>query len=1162
MRSTIAVIAVFFAFFLPLAEAKDLFEFGEDGFIDLPTHDDFPVQDINAVAQDSTGYIWIGAQNGLFRFDGYKYKHLKHNPDESSTIPDGPVYSLLSVDNGKLWISTSSGLSVLDLQTEAFISYRHDPSNSASISSNKIISAFAGTDGGIWIATPSGLDYLGENSHQFEHFKHDPNDPSSISSNQILSFAYDRDRNLLVGTKQGLNRLTVGTGKFEQLVSGPSGEPLANQQIHAILTAEDGKIWIGTLRNGFAWIGTDGRLHRPIQDDNVLSSSLLSKSEIRSIIQASENEIWLSSYGHGVFVVDAKSGQWLRTNTADPAIDTSLNSNYVHAMMKDKSGMIWLAHTDSHGGINLHNANNRSMRNIYNLKNSTAGAYLDKINVIVESADGGFWLGGKGLNLLSAIDAKIVSPGATLGNIDEVSRSQHQITSLTETSDGMLWILMSDFGVIAYNRATDRATSYPQHLFRTKESSLMAVTDNGTIWVYGTDNPTLTSYNTKTNELNLYPLDKTGKIKYSEGKALIIDHQNTVWVATEHGLFYHSDSTHQPGVDGLQASNIVGTNVNNLLLDSQNNLWVATRTALYRHAIKVLPPVFESISDIANLPEDAEFGRHLQHDQSGWIWGTNGVLDPHTLKYHPYQAADGIDLDRSWQGASTLSHDNTLIFGGFNGIMMIKPERFEPWSYAPNVVFSEVFVNGNRMAGQIQEISVPSDTANLAFEVTALDYSAPLENRYAYKLEGFSEYWIDTTAEHRHITYSNLPPGEYVLKIRGSNRTGRFSPHESNIAIKVLPIWYQTWWFKLIALSLLLSAILLFFRYRVKQLEINRQRLAIQVKEGTKELRRRNDDLEQKAHELDQNTTALEVKQAALNKNKTTLEEKSEEITNTLAELVSTQEKLIAQEKLASLGELVSGLAHEINTPLGISVTAASHLQDQTNILVGSYHGGTLTPTSLKKYLTTVEETTDLLNTNLTRSANLIQSFKKVSVNQTHDELSDLNVAECLDQIMTSLSPTVDPHGHLVELNCDPTITMRSYPGVLSQLLTNMVMNSIDHAFDDGQPGKISIDVREGKKEQIHLNYTDNGKGIPQEYIKKIFDPFFTTNRGAGGTGLGLSIAFNLVTRKLGGKITCESELNKFTCFELTLPKYVEEPTITVATEATVSTPEDNIVLF
>ncbi|MCA9713399.1 MAG: PAS domain S-box protein [Myxococcales bacterium] len=269
----------------------------------------------------------------------------------------------------------------------------------------------------------------------------------------------------------------------------------------------------------------------------------------------------------------------------------------------------------------------------------------------------------------------------------------------------------------------------------------------------------------------------------------------------------------------------------------------------------------------------------------------------------------------------------------------------------------------------------------------------------------------------------------------------------------------------------------------------------------------------------------LEAARAELERHSRSLEravaERTRELSETIRTLREAQRQLVEAEKMAALGGLVAGVAHEINTPVGIGVTAASALAERTRELLATYRGGGLKRSALERYLAVAEEASTIILANLRRAGELVESFKQVAVDQSAEKQRRFNLKPYLESLLVSLRPQLRRAQHRVELHGDDELAVVNYPGALAQVVTNLLMNSLQHAYGEGDRGQITIDCR-ADDELAWVDYRDDGRGVPNEIAPKIFEPFFTTRRGHGGSGLGLSIAYNLVTQQLGGTIRCE----------------------------------------
>jgi signal transduction histidine kinase len=266
------------------------------------------------------------------------------------------------------------------------------------------------------------------------------------------------------------------------------------------------------------------------------------------------------------------------------------------------------------------------------------------------------------------------------------------------------------------------------------------------------------------------------------------------------------------------------------------------------------------------------------------------------------------------------------------------------------------------------------------------------------------------------------------------------------------------------------------------------------------------------------------------------LQESNHRLQKALSDLQSATDQMIQSEKLAALGSLVAGIAHEVNTPLGIGVTAASHLDEASAELARAFEAGTMKKSDFTQFIATCMETSHIILTNLERAANLVQSFKKIAVDQSSENWQTIALGAYLNDIIVSLTPRLKKTRIRVIIDCPDELQLNTMPGALSQIVTNLVSNSVLHAFDEGQEGEIVIGAKV-KKQKVVLTYTDNGKGIARENLAKVFEPFYTTKRGVGGSGLGLPIVYNIITRNLGGSISVDSSPGEGMKFILTLPE-------------------------
>lgn len=265
------------------------------------------------------------------------------------------------------------------------------------------------------------------------------------------------------------------------------------------------------------------------------------------------------------------------------------------------------------------------------------------------------------------------------------------------------------------------------------------------------------------------------------------------------------------------------------------------------------------------------------------------------------------------------------------------------------------------------------------------------------------------------------------------------------------------------------------------------------------------------------------------------LKQRYKELQEALQTLRNTQKQLVESEKMVALGSLVAGVSHEINTPLGIGVTASSYLGEKTKTILELYENQKLKRSDLENYLKNMQETSSIIETNLTRASELVKSFKQVAVDRSNEGRRTFWIKAYLEDVLVSLSPRLKKTRHRITIEGDDDLQIHSDPGAISQVFTNLIMNSLIHAFREDEQGEIKI-LLQRNHDHLNILYSDNGKGMVPNVMERIFDPFFTTNRGGGGTGLGMHIVYNLVTQSLDGIIQCESTPGVGTKFTISIP--------------------------
>ncbi|MDQ9092393.1 ATP-binding protein [Pseudoalteromonas haloplanktis] len=333
-----------------------------------------------------------------------------------------------------------------------------------------------------------------------------------------------------------------------------------------------------------------------------------------------------------------------------------------------------------------------------------------------------------------------------------------------------------------------------------------------------------------------------------------------------------------------------------------------------------------------------------------------------------------------------------------------------------------------------------------------------------------------------------------------------------------------------------------------KKLIISNEKLDQQNLQLEQEVARKTSNLSQAMMDLQQQKYELEKQKLTLTEEidlrrhtEQELLTKQTEMQRYVDELNMAQERLVGSEKMAALGGLVAGITHDINTPVGIGVTATSFLQERLLQIEAAYQDKTLSPKALEEFINDAKQSTSLLTTNLDRASELVASFKQIAVDQASEAVRTINFKEYLGEVIRSLHPKIKNTSHHINLDCPTDLTLNLPAGAISQIFTNLIMNSLIHGFDGIKNGMIDITIKD-EDDQVIIDFKDNGNGVTEQQLEKLFDPFFTTKRDQGGSGLGTHITFNLVKQTLSGELEVTSSPGEGLHYHISFPKDMPKP--------------------
>lgn len=804
-RQSLRALLLGLAFSSAVAADVHDFDFGDRLFESVGDDDDIPYGVVTRILQEPSGLFWIGTQNGLLRFDGYRFRRYVHDPRDPGSL-SGDFVQTLAVDaRGRLWVGTEAdGVSVLDPATDRFTRYSHVPERRDSIGPGPIHAIAVAPDGSVWIAADAGLVRLDPKTGTFTSWLGEREGLIAGPGVRVQSLLFDRSGTLWVGTRDGLARVRAGSAAVERVTT--HGSPaLAGKEISTLFEDSQGQLWIGTREHGAVVLDPGSGRLRWIGRDHPAAEAL-SRTWINAIAQPSADEIWLSRFSEGIVVVDRDSGAVRHLLRHDPATASGLAFDAVGVMYVDHSGLLWVGTWG--GGLQRHNPRNLAIRLLRHSPTEPLRLSHASVLRILELQDGRLLAGSTG-NGIDIIDRRRgVIGGYRPDPADPEALASGVVSGLAQDPQGTVWVGTYQSGVHRQDPGRSGFRRYTrEHGLPTLQIEYLYVARNGVLWV-GTGDGLLRFDPERDRFVAL--TDANGNAPQVRVNGFAEENDGRLWIATSGGLY-----AIEPGGDRLRVlqrrtgadGELVSDHVASVLVDGRGRLWVDTAKGLQRLHREAGREWFEDLSERLGMAGQG-LGGSLLEDASGRIWSPLYVFDPEAMSIYALHRADGIDIGAHWIGAAARTRDGHLLFGGSTGLAVIAPERFLPWREDPRVLVSGLTIDGREqpLGVALQGLHLASGQRRFGIEFSAADFAAPQANRYEYRLLGDSEQWIEVDADHRLASFSNLWPGEYVLEMRARNRVGDASSVPTRLRVDVAPLWWQTIWF---AVALLLLVVVL-----------------------------------------------------------------------------------------------------------------------------------------------------------------------------------------------------------------------------------------------------------------------------------------------------------------------------------------------------------------
>ena len=822
-------------------------------------------ESVFAVAQDKHGFLWVGTQDGLNKYDGLEFKTYLPRP---GGLSDRYVRSLLVADGGAMWIATEvGGVSRLDTGTESFARFEHDPSDPESMPPGKVYDMAEGDDGSIWIATDAGVRRIVRDTQSVHSLGVAP---GVLRSNRIRGISTDSEGDLLIASWGGGAYVTSTDGEVRVSYAHDTADPssLCSDYVWTIMEDSSGTIWMGT-RDGLFEVDSDssvGTCHRNSPGD----SRSLGFNFVKALHEDARGNIWIGTWGGGVSIFDRERRSFV-TLANDTSDSSTLASNKVATIFEDAEGLIWVG--TSGGGLAKVDPSQQRFRRIEADLIPPGGSGPPVVWSLHEDEANTIWIGTT--ETLVRFDRET---GATISFPSDIPATVapsfgQSITGITDDGYGSLWISTWGNGLLRFDVPAQRLEAvdqFPEQPIGLGNEAILSMHrgSDGRLWL-GTLYAGLQAFEPESGDFEEFlPSSESGTITGVAVTAIYEDRHGVLWVGTQDGGLNRMDP---PGrFEALRhrrddPSSLSSDRITTVFRDTQDRLWVGTTNGLNLIRQADVRPLSNArvtrISEADGLPSGLV--QAIVEDEAGnlWVSTSRGVArwNPETAEVRAYSSMSGLAGDSFSAGAGLLLANGDIAFGGVGGASIFTPGEIGQNPFVPAVVISSlatltgVVVPGDgslldRPIWDIEELSLPHDEDVLTFGVRALSFRAPSRNLYSHRLEGFDDHW-SAPSTRSFVTYTDLRPGSYLLRVRGSNSDGVWNEAGASLRIRVAAPWWETVPFRSAVVLLSIAAVIGVFAIQRRVARRRQRLLEAEVADRTAELRHHQDTLEDTVRE-------------------------------------------------------------------------------------------------------------------------------------------------------------------------------------------------------------------------------------------------------------------------------------------------------------------------
>jgi len=1077
--------------------------------------DGLPSLNSKSMLRDSRGFMWIGTESGLCKYDGYSITVYTENIKDTTCLPGNYIRDIVEKEDGNIWIVTTSGLCLYNKDLNSFKRYLPEPGNKESINSSIIFSIAKEENGNLWIATnDSGLNYFDVKKDKFKHFTHSDSDKNSIVNNNLTKVYLDKKGRLWIGTINGIVDLySIATNEFKHiLLPDKINHSFNRDQIRDIIEDHSGNIWIGTSGSGI--------FRLQFKNDDIVIDQFLSHSN--SAIDISNNYVScleLDKSGNllvgmengGLNYIDFKQNKTYHY-LADLFDNQSLSHSSIWDIYIDQESNLWVSCYSK--GIDVSFNQEFSFKYLYTIPNNKESLGFNTVSCFFEDKKGNMWVGtdGGGLDLF---DRKTgIFKHYTTKNS---SLPSDAILAIFEDSKGVLWVGSWSGGLSYFDRKTGSFKTFTTEnsgiscnniisLFEDKNGLLWA----GTFWCEGG----LNTYDRENKLFKKYTIENSGIIDNTIF-CLKEDYNGLLWIGTNNGLSAYDltkkSFTNYKTVES-DSSTISQVTIMAILETKDSVLWIGTANGLNKYNRET--NTFKRYYVKDGLPNNYIAGMEEDDEGNLWLSTQDGIskFNPKTNQFTNYKLSFGLQGKQYYRCSHYKASDGTIYFGGTNGFNMFNPKDVKDNNYKPPIYFTNLTVFNKPVTiglhdspikkhiSEADEVVLTYKQNSFTFEFTAINYKTVEETRFAYMLEGFDADWIYSGTQ-RSASYTNIDPGKYVFKVKVPHNSGIENEDGISIQVIIAPPFWKTLWFRILMILLFTAILLGIYGYRIKTISDRNKELSRLVDERTSELNQSNILLEKRQQVIEENTEELLAQKEELIKSNTLLEEVN-----------ATKDKFF------------SIIAHDIKNPFSTMLGFTELLKERYSELSDDDR-----KTMIDQLSESAENIFDLLENLLvwSRSQRGTIEFRPQKI----------HFKTLVDKIMALLGQNAAVKNiELISQVENDSLEIYADPQMLETIIRNLVSNAIKFTNSDGQ---IIITAKTDENNVI-IAVSDNGIGMKEEVSSKIFriDSNYSTlgTNKEKGSGFGLILVKEFVV-KHNGVIQVKSEPNKGSTFTIIMPQ-------------------------